>query len=102
MASTVTVRISELGRDLLSQIAREDDTSMTVVLDAALEDYRRRRFLVKASAAYEALATDPGAHLEYRRELVDLDATSGDGLEPYQKPRRPHRDCSDHFPPQSQ
>jgi predicted transcriptional regulator len=77
-----TVRISDSGRSLLAQLAREADTSMTVVLDAALEAYRRQRFLAKAAAAYETLASDSAA-AEYRRELADLDGTSADGLQPY-------------------
>jgi predicted transcriptional regulator len=77
-----TVRISDSGRSLLAQLAREADTSMTVVLDAALETYRRQRFLAKAAAAYETLASDSAA-AEYRRELADLDGTSADGLQPY-------------------
>jgi hypothetical protein len=78
-----TVRISETGRSLLAQLAREADTSMTVVLDAALETYRRHRFLSQAAAAYETLASDADASADYRRELADLDATSADGLQPY-------------------
>ena len=78
-----TVRISESGRDLLAHLAREADTSMTAVLDAALETYRRHRFLVQAAAAYEALASDADASADYRRELAGLDGTSADGLKPY-------------------
>ena len=74
-----TVRISATGRNLLAQLAREADTSMTVVLDAALETYRRQRFLAKAAAAYDTLASDA----DYRRELTELDGTSADGLQPY-------------------
>lgn len=78
-----TVRISDTGRSLLAQLAREADTSMTAVLDAALETYRRQRFLAKASAAYDALASDAAEAADYRRELADLDGTSADGLQPY-------------------
>jgi hypothetical protein len=77
-----TVRISNTGRSLLAQLARESDTSMTAVLDAALETYRRQRFLAKAAAAYDTLASDSAA-ADYRRELADLDGTSADGLQPY-------------------
>ena len=78
-----TVRISESGRKLLANLAREADTSMTAVLDTALENYRRHRFLVQASAAYESLAADPTTAADYRRELDELDATSPDGLQNY-------------------
>jgi hypothetical protein len=78
-----TVRISDKGRNLLAQLARDDDTSMTVVLDAALEAYRRHRFLAQAAAAYETLASDPAAANDYRGEINDIDGTSADGLQPY-------------------
>lgn len=78
-----TVRISENGRSLLAQLARDADTSMTAVLDAALENYRRQRFLEQAAAAYASLAADPAAAREYRTEVAALDATSADGLQPY-------------------
>jgi hypothetical protein len=75
-----TVRISDSGRTLLAQLARDADTSMTDVLDAALETYRRHLFLAQAAAAYETLASDPAAASDYRREINDLDGTSADGL----------------------
>lgn len=78
-----TVRISDSGRNLLAQLAREADTSMTVVLDAALETYRRQRFLAQAAAAYETLASEPASADSYRNEISDLDGTSADGLQPY-------------------
>jgi predicted transcriptional regulator len=78
-----TVRISENSRALLSQLAKEADTSMTAVLDAALEAYRRHRFLIQAAIAYEALSADTGAAADYRRELTELEATSADGLDAY-------------------
>ena len=56
---------------------------MTVVLDAALETYRRHCFLSKAAAAYDTLASDSAAAADYRRELTNLDGTSADGLQPY-------------------
>ena len=78
-----TVRISEHGRDLLAQLARDADTTMTVVLDAALEQYRRQRFLEKAAAAYASLAADPAAARNYHGELAALDGTVADGLGSY-------------------
>ncbi len=56
---------------------------MTVVLDAALETYRRHRFLTKAAGAYERELEDEASAVDYRRELADLEGTSADGLQPY-------------------
>ncbi len=77
------VRISESSRALLATLAREADTSMTAVLDAALENYRRQQFLAQAAAAYDSLATDPVASADYLRDLGELDATNADGLNAY-------------------
>jgi hypothetical protein len=78
---SATIRISESGRELLAQMAREANTTMTAVLDAALESYRRSRYLAKSAAAFDALAFDPGANADYRREVFELDGVCGDGLE---------------------
>jgi hypothetical protein len=48
-----TIQISEAGRKLLANLAKEADTSMTAVLDAALESYRRECFLTRAAKANE-------------------------------------------------
>jgi hypothetical protein len=52
---------------------------MTDVLDAALDSYRRQRFLEQASLAYASLSTDS----DFQREIAALDNTSNDGLEPF-------------------
>jgi hypothetical protein len=75
-----TVRISNKGRELLGQLADEAHTTMTDALDAALESYRRQRFLARVASAYASLAADPAAADGYRRELASLDTTSADGL----------------------
>lgn len=74
-----TVRVSEASHELLVRLAREADESITAVLDAALETYRRQRFLTAAAAAYEKMAADPGLDASYRRELAELDGSLGDG-----------------------
>lgn len=76
-----TVRISNQGRDLLAQLASEAHSTMTDILDAALESYRRQRFLEQAATAYASIAADPAA--DYRQEIRDLDATTADGMEPF-------------------
>ncbi len=68
----------------MAQLAAETNLSMAAVLEAALENYRRSRLLAKAAAAYEALASDPGPHAEYRSEIAEFDGVCGDGLERYE------------------
>lgn len=74
-----TVRISDSGRSLLSELARDAGKSMTEILDSALETYRRERFFAAAAAAYESLA--PDERETYEVEITALDGTSADGLE---------------------
>jgi hypothetical protein len=80
-AMPTTVRISNRGKALLTQLSQEAHTTMTDVLDAALESYRRQRFLEQASSAYVSLSADSAAN--YHREISSLDTTSNDGLEPF-------------------
>ena len=74
-----TVRISDRGKKILTQLSQEAHITMTDVLDAALDSYRRQRFLEEASSAYASLSTDSG----YHQEIASLDTTINDGLEPF-------------------
>lgn len=76
-----TVRISNQGHALLGELAIQTRSTMTEVLDAALDLYRRHRFLQQANDAYAVLADDAAALASYREELAALDATVMDGLE---------------------
>ena len=76
-----TVRISETGKDLLSQLAHDAHTTMTEVLDLALESYRRQRFLEQSAEAYAGLSEVDAA--AYHQQIQLLDATAEDGLKPY-------------------
>ena len=78
MASTV--RISDTGRILLGELAQETHSSMTEVLDAALDAYRRHRFLQQANEAYASMATQPAALAAYIQELDSFEGTALDGL----------------------
>ncbi len=78
-----TVRISPHGRELLGKLAQRNGATMTDILDAALESYRRQQFLQQANAAYTALAEDAGAFEDYRREMNSLDGTLHAGLEKF-------------------
>lgn len=78
-----TVRISSRGRDLLGKLASETGSTMTDVLEVALETYRRQRILDQANQAYAVLAEDAGAYGAYRGEMSALDATLDDGLRKY-------------------
>lgn len=67
MAGT-TVRIAEATRDKLRDIANRENTSMHIILEKAIEDYRRKCFLDEANRAYETLRQDHNAWQEEQSE----------------------------------
>ena len=77
------VPISDHGRALLDQLAEQTGSTMTAILDAALENYWRQQFLHQANLAYAALADDSAAGNAYHDEMKSLDGTLADGLEKY-------------------
>ncbi|MGH2516516.1 MAG: toxin-antitoxin system protein [Ktedonobacterales bacterium] len=76
-----TVRISEHTHDLLKVLAAETGEPMQAILDRALEEYRRRRFLEEANAEFAALRNDPEAWQEELDEREAWDSTLMDGIE---------------------
>lgn len=76
-----TVRISEHSHELLKELAAEAGESMQVILDKALEEYRRRKFLEDANAEFAALRNDPKARHEELEERDAWNSTLPDGLE---------------------
>ena len=76
-----TIRISPKGQRLLGELARECGASTTEVLEAALESYRRQRFVQGANADMARLRRDKKAWVAFQAELTEWDVTLGDGLE---------------------
>jgi len=76
-----TIRISDRGHGILNRLAQDARLPMIQVLDAALESYRRQRFLEASAEAYAALRADPAISAEYDAELAAFDGTLNDGLE---------------------
>jgi predicted transcriptional regulator len=79
---SVTVRISEKSWKTLCELAEKSGESPEAVLERAIEEYRRERFMEAANAAYAALRADPEAWAEYQKELALWDCTLMDGLDP--------------------
>ncbi len=79
--SSTTVRISETARRKLRELAEKERQPMQVVLEAAIEQYRRRRLLEEANAAYAALRNDPNAWAEEQAERAEWEATLADSQE---------------------
>jgi len=79
-ARTPNIRISPRAHELLRQLAKEEQQSMQSVLDDAIEQYRRERFLRAANADFAALKADVRS---WKQELHDRelwDKTLADGI----------------------
>ena len=75
-----TVRITEAARDSLRQLAENEGRSMQEVLELAIENYRRQKFLEQVNAGYAELREDPQAWQTYQEDMRLWDNTLLDGL----------------------
>lgn len=75
-----TMRISEACRDTVRELAAREGTSMQEILEKAIEQYRRQRFLKEVNKAYGKLRQDPEAMKDLAEERAAWDSTSSDGL----------------------
>jgi hypothetical protein len=80
-----TACISEKMNALLHELAQDTGKTVEEVLDAAVEDYRRKVFIEKVNAGYAALRADPVAWAEVEAERRAWDATLMDGLDPEER-----------------
>jgi hypothetical protein len=78
---TLTVRISRSSHRALRALAEEHDISMTVILDEAIELYKRQRFLAGLNADFAALRKNKAAWKDERAERELWETTLGDALE---------------------
>ncbi len=66
---------------LLQELAHQSGESMQLVLEQALELYRRQQLLEATNAAYAALQANANMWAELERERMEWDQTLADGLE---------------------
>lgn len=75
-----TVRITPAAHHTLKDLSDRIGEPMTVVLERALEAYRRRLFLEECRLAFEKMRADPKAWAQEKAERDAWDATVGDGM----------------------
>ncbi|MDQ3814515.1 MAG: toxin-antitoxin system protein [Armatimonadota bacterium] len=75
-----TVRIKPETHRKLQKLARETGQSLPDVLDKAISEYERQRFLAECNASYTRLREDPEAWREELEERALWDCTLMDGL----------------------
>ena len=80
MAST-TIRVSERTGSLVRKLAHESGETMQNVVDAAIEEFRRKKFFEEVNASYAALQMDPEAWAEELAERAIWDSTLADGID---------------------
>jgi predicted transcriptional regulator len=79
--ATTTIRVSLRARDLLQELAQTSGSSMQVVLEQALEQYRRQQLLEATNAAYAALRAAPEAWADLEQERLAWQQTLADSSE---------------------
>ncbi len=78
MASTV--RISETSHRALRDLAESEKAPLQTVLERAIENYRRQRFLETANRMYAALRADRAAWKQEMGERAVWERAVDDGL----------------------
>jgi predicted transcriptional regulator len=75
-----TIKISSTSYNTLQQIAARSGESIEALLDQAIEQYRRQKFLEAANQAYAALRNNPEEWAIEIEEREAWDVTLADGL----------------------
>jgi hypothetical protein len=75
------VRISETTHQTLRELADSEKAPLQTVLERAIENYRRQRFLEAANRQYAALRADTDAWSNEQAERDEWDHTTDDGLD---------------------
>lgn len=81
MAGT-QIRISSTTHEMLRHLSVEVGESMQTIVEKAVEQYQRRRFLEGLNQDFKALKEDPQAWQEEMEERAAWDKTLLDGVEP--------------------
>jgi len=77
---SATVRINPDTHAKLKTLCDETGESIPTVLDKAIEDYRRKKFLNELAMDFARLKSDPKAWADVLEERAEWDATLVDGL----------------------
>ncbi|HAZ44111.1 MAG TPA: toxin-antitoxin system protein [Cyanobacteria bacterium UBA11369] len=76
-----TVTIGSTSYKTLQELAARSGESIQEILEKAIEQYRRQKFLEEANQAYAALRNNPEAWASEIEEREAWDVTLADGLE---------------------
>jgi predicted transcriptional regulator len=87
-----TVRIGEEAHLLLRSLAKEEKRPMLAILEQAIEEYRRRRFLESVNDAYATIRRDDRAWTNLAAERGEWDGALLDGLPDHEQESDPGKD----------
>lgn len=76
-----TVRLTDSSHRALRDLADIEKAPLQTVLERAIENYRRQRFLEAANRTYAALRNDPAAWKQEQEERNTWDRAVADGLD---------------------
>ena len=77
---TTTIRISAASHQVLKEVAQIENSPMQLILERAIERYRRDLILHKTNQAYDALGQDAEAWKQEERERDCWDQALDDDL----------------------
>jgi predicted transcriptional regulator len=77
---TTTVRVSTAHHQMLQELAAAAKGTIQGTAEKAIEEYHKRMFWEKTSAAYAALRSDPEAWKGELQEREAWEVTLSDGL----------------------
>lgn len=75
-----TVRISQQAKETLAEMAEESRRPMTDLLDEAVDQLRRKRFLEALNRQFAELRRDPEAWAKYEAERREWEGALVDDL----------------------
>ena len=76
-----TIRISPSSHEILKEESKSSGRSMQSVLDEAIEQFRRRRFISEVNTSFAQVREDERAWGEVLEEREAWDTTNKDGLD---------------------
>jgi len=76
-----TIRISPSSHEILKEESKSSGRSMQAVLDEAIEQFRRHRFISEVNASFAQVREDERAWGDVLEEREAWDAADTDGLD---------------------
>lgn len=76
-----TIRISRFSHEILKEESRSSGRSMQAVLEEAIENFRRQRFIAEVNASFAQVREDERAWGGVLEEREAWDTANKDGLD---------------------